>query len=119
MTTKTRTSRGGRRTRKAPPRTGTKSPTSTTSTRSPASSSRRSSPDRATFTADELARQLGVDRKTVYEGAARGEIPSVRIGRRLLFPRVAIDTWLSATPTRRGTMRAPTRSLPRKEVTKQ
>lgn len=46
------------------------------------------------FTADELAKMLGVDRKTVYDGASRGEIPCKRIGRRVLFPRVAIARWL-------------------------
>lgn len=47
------------------------------------------------FTADELAVRLGMDRKTVYDGAARGEIPSRRVGRRVLFPRAAIELWLA------------------------
>lgn len=47
------------------------------------------------YTADELAKLLGVDRKTVYEYADRGEIPSKRLGRRVLFPRQAIDHWLA------------------------
>jgi excisionase family DNA binding protein len=46
------------------------------------------------FTADELAGLLGVDRKTVYDGASRGDIPCKRVGRRVLFPRVAIERWL-------------------------
>lgn len=47
------------------------------------------------FTADELAGLLGVDRKTVYEFATRGEIPCRRLGRRILFPRAAIERWLA------------------------
>jgi excisionase family DNA binding protein len=49
------------------------------------------------FTADELAALLGVDRKTVYDGASRGVIPCRRLGRRVLFPRVAIERWLEET----------------------
>ena len=113
MATKTRTSRGRRR---APPRPtarpGTKRSTPQIAPQSPPE-------DRLTLTAPELARLLGVDRKTVYEGAASGQIPSIRVGRRLLFPRAAIDAWLSAARPRRATVPAPTRSLPRKEVTKQ
>lgn len=47
------------------------------------------------YTADELAAMLGVDRKTVYEFATRGTIPCRRLGRRILFPRVAIERWLA------------------------
>ncbi len=46
------------------------------------------------FTADEVADMLGLDRKSVYAAARAGEIPSRRIGRRVLFPRAAILSWL-------------------------
>ena len=46
------------------------------------------------LTADEVARLLGVDRKTVYRAARQGEIPHRRIGRRLLFERGSIVQWL-------------------------
>jgi excisionase family DNA binding protein len=46
--------------------------------------------------ADELAAFLGVDRKTVYDYAGRGEIPHRRLGKRLLFSRSAIVSWLGA-----------------------
>jgi excisionase family DNA binding protein len=46
--------------------------------------------------ADELATFLGVDRKTVYDYAGRGEIPHRRLGKRLLFSRTAIVAWLGA-----------------------
>ena len=46
--------------------------------------------------ADEAAQLLGIDRKTVYEYANRGEIPHRRLGRRLLFSRSAILAWLDS-----------------------
>ena len=46
--------------------------------------------------ADELAAFLGVDRKTVYDYAGRGEIPHRRLGKRLLFSRSAIVAWLGS-----------------------
>ncbi len=58
----------------------------------------------ATLTAHEVADLLGVNPKTVYEAASRGEIPSRRLGRRVLFPRVAIEAWLSAPAGDCGTM---------------
>jgi excisionase family DNA binding protein len=50
--------------------------------------------DIQTYSADELAKLLGVNRKTIYEAAARGEIPHRRLGRRLIFERVAVLSWL-------------------------
>jgi excisionase family DNA binding protein len=46
--------------------------------------------------ADEMATFLGVDRKTVYDYAGRGEIPHRRLGKRLLFSRSAIVAWLGS-----------------------
>jgi excisionase family DNA binding protein len=46
------------------------------------------------LTADEIARMLRVDRKTVNEAAQRGELPHRRLGRRLLFERGAVLRWL-------------------------
>ena len=46
------------------------------------------------MTADEIAKLLRVDRKTVYEAAQRGELPHRRLGRRLLFERGAVLRWL-------------------------
>ena len=63
-------------------------------------------PDRDVMTADEVAAFLGVDRNTVYEYAARGVIPHQRLGKRILFRRGALVTWLDAsckaTSTRKG-----------------
>jgi excisionase family DNA binding protein len=46
------------------------------------------------LTADEVAGLLGLDRKTVYDAARRGQIPHRRVGRRLLFERQTIVDWL-------------------------
>lgn len=43
---------------------------------------------------DEIAELLGVNRNTVYDAAGRGEIPHRRLGRRLIFSRVAVLEWL-------------------------
>lgn len=54
------------------------------------------SPPPEVMNADDLAAMLRVDRKTVYEYAARKEIPHQRLGKRLLFSRKAILEWLAA-----------------------
>lgn len=46
--------------------------------------------------ADDVAAFLGVDRKTVYDYANRGHIPHQRLGKRLLFSRTALVSWLGA-----------------------
>jgi excisionase family DNA binding protein len=51
------------------------------------------------MTADELASWMRVDRKTVYEYAARNVIPCRRLGRRLVFHRPAVIAWLARSPT--------------------
>ena len=48
----------------------------------------------ATYLVDEIARLLGIARGTAYEAIHRGEIPSVRVGRRVLVPRAKFDAWL-------------------------
>ena len=47
------------------------------------------------ISADEVAAILGVDRKTIYDYAARGTIPHKRLGKRFLFSRVEVMRWLS------------------------
>jgi len=49
------------------------------------------------LTADEVAEYLRLDRKTVYDYAARGVIPHQRIGKRMLFSRAALASWLDAS----------------------
>lgn len=67
----------------------------------------------ATYTADEIAVMLACDPKTVYAAAARGELPCRRLGRRVIFPRAAIDAWLAEpVPDPRRTVRRSGRAKP-------
>jgi excisionase family DNA binding protein len=46
--------------------------------------------DRLTISVDEAARLLGISRSFAYELCARKELPSMRLGRRLVVPRRAL-----------------------------
>ena len=52
--------------------------------------------DRRTLTVAEAARELGVSRNTAYDAVRRGEIPSIRIGRRILVPRRRLEDLLES-----------------------
>jgi excisionase family DNA binding protein len=52
---------------------------------------------RLTLTVEEAAGLLGISRAFAYEAVRRGEIPSIRIGRRVLVPRVALDRLVGGT----------------------
>jgi excisionase family DNA binding protein len=53
------------------------------------------SDDRLTYTVPEVARLLGVSRMTAYSAVRGGDIPSIRIARRVLVPLAAIDRMLA------------------------
>ena len=57
--------------------------------------------ERLTYTVPEAGRRLGVGRNSAYAAARRGEIPTVRIGRRLLVPRIELHRILSGEELRR------------------
>jgi excisionase family DNA binding protein len=48
-----------------------------------------------TYTIEEVAQILGTGRNSTYQAAKRGDLPVIRIGRRLLVPRAALDKLLS------------------------
>ncbi len=54
---------------------------------------------REVLTVKEVAELLDLSRNGVYLGAKRGEIPNVTVGRRVLFPRRAIEQWLAVRGT--------------------
>jgi excisionase family DNA binding protein len=59
--------------------------------------------DRLVFTVEEAAAVLGISRSFAYEAVQRGEIPSMRIGRRILVPKAALAKLLDAPrPSIRG-----------------
>ena len=53
------------------------------------------SADRLTLSVPEAAQLLGVSRMTAYSAVREGTIPSLRIGRRVLVPRAALDPLLA------------------------
>ncbi len=58
---------------------------------------------RRTISVEEAGRRLGVSRNTAYEAAGRGEIPTIRIGRRMLVPVIAFERLLDQPrPTQPG-----------------
>ncbi len=50
--------------------------------------------ERRTFTVEEAARSLGISRALAYDLVRRGEIPSLRLGRRIVIPRRVLDDLL-------------------------
>lgn len=50
--------------------------------------------------ADEVADFLRLDRKTIYDYAGRGESPCQRLGKRILFSRAALVSWLASCSKR-------------------
>lgn len=46
--------------------------------------------ERATLTVDEAARILGISRNSAYQGILTGEIPYIKIGRRILVPKAVL-----------------------------
>ena len=48
-----------------------------------------------TMTVEEAAEALGISRSLAYEAVRTGQIPSVRVGTRILIPRAMIEQWLA------------------------
>lgn len=53
--------------------------------------------DRQTLTVEEAARVLGVGRNTAYEAVKHGDLPVIRIGRRMVVPKAAIERLLGSS----------------------
>lgn len=49
---------------------------------------------RGTLSVPEAAAELGISRNLAYQLAREGVIPSIRLGRRVVVPRVALDALL-------------------------
>lgn len=47
------------------------------------------------LTVGEAAKELRLSRNATYEACASGQIPSIRIGRRILIPKEAFERMLS------------------------
>lgn len=53
------------------------------------------SDERLTLTIREAAALLGLSRGSAYQAVLTGQMPHIKIGRRLLVPRVALDRLLA------------------------
>lgn len=51
---------------------------------------------RETLTIPEVAQILGIGRNSAFAAASRGELPTIRLGRRILVPRAALERLLEA-----------------------
>jgi excisionase family DNA binding protein len=51
--------------------------------------------DPTVFTVDEVAKLLRIGRISGYQAIQRGDVPSIRIGRRILVPRLALEQMLA------------------------
>lgn len=51
--------------------------------------------ERLVFTVEEAAALLGISRSFAYEAIQRGEVPSMRIGKRILVPKAALERFLA------------------------
>ena len=55
--------------------------------------------ERLCLSVPEAAKLLGISRGLAYELAGSGQLPVVRLGRRLLMPRAALENMLAQTKT--------------------
>ncbi len=51
--------------------------------------------ERPTLTVAETAELLGISRWLVQQAVRNGSLPSRRVGRRILIPRIRLDAWLA------------------------
>ena len=57
--------------------------------------------EKLTMTVNEAALVLGLSRNSCYQAVETGSIPSIRIGKRILIPRYALERLLAGI-TQRG-----------------
>ncbi|MDP8927739.1 MAG: helix-turn-helix domain-containing protein [Actinomycetota bacterium] len=52
----------------------------------------------ATMTVEQAGALLGISRRSAYRAAAAGDIPTIRLGRRILVPTVSLHAMLEIQP---------------------
>ena len=62
----------------------------------------RGKDERKTISIVEAAEALGIGRNSAYLAAARGELPTIRLGRLLKVPKVALDRLLERAGDKRA-----------------
>jgi len=60
--------------------------------------------DRRTMTVEEAAQMLGISRSSAYECVRRGELRALRLGRRLVVPRDALEELLASSQVAASTV---------------
>ena len=68
----------------------------------PATTSRqkRPKPETAVLSIIQCAQQLGIGKTAAYEAARRGEIPTLRFGKRIVVPKAAFERYLATAGER-------------------
>jgi excisionase family DNA binding protein len=61
----------------------------------------KTKPEPDVLTVEEARKRLRIGRNAIYDAIARSEVPSIRLGRKILVPRLALEALL------RGEGRAP------------
>ena len=54
------------------------------------------SDDKLTLSVPEAGRLIGLGRNAAYDAAAKGELPTIKIGSRILVPKVALERMLES-----------------------
>jgi excisionase family DNA binding protein len=58
---------------------------------------RKEEASRQTYNVEEAGRLLGIGRNQAYEAARAGQIPTIKIGKRVLVPKAAFDRMLQGS----------------------
>ena len=72
----------------------------------PVKTKRKPAAPSATMTIEDAASELGISRHTAYQCARDGQIPTIRLGRRLVVPRVRLEAMLRGDDASQGTKAA-------------
>ncbi len=65
--------------------------------------------ERPALSVAETAELLGISRWLVQQAVRDGSLPSVRVGRRILIPRLRLQAWLDGSGSAADTAAAPAR----------
>ena len=49
------------------------------------------------LTVEEAGKRIGLGRGAAYGAVSRGELPVIRLGRRIVVPKAALERWLAET----------------------
>ena len=58
--------------------------------------------EKLTLTVQETAEMLGISRNSAYQGVMTGEIPHIKVGKRILIPRLALERMLGKASDKQG-----------------